>query len=50
MYLPIIVAMAATQNVNAALSGGSVAILVGIIGTTVCFMLVPLVARIGQGD
>ena len=29
MYLPIIVAMAATQNVKAAISGGPIAIIVG---------------------
>ena len=48
MYLPIIVAMAATQNVNAALSGGAVALLVGVLGTVVCFLLVPVIARIGR--
>lgn len=50
MYLPIIVAMAATQNVNAAISGGALALLVGVIATAVCFLLVPVVARIGKSD
>ena len=49
MYLPIIVAMAATQNVNAALSGGAVALLVGVLGTLACFALVPWLAKIGDG-
>ena len=48
MYLPVIVAMAATQNVNAAMSGGSIAIIVGIVATAVCFLLVPIIAKIGK--
>lgn len=48
MYLPIIVAMAATQNVNAALSAGVLPFVVGIFATLACFFLVPWVARIGQ--
>ncbi|MEZ5069527.1 MAG: malonate transporter subunit MadL [Bacteroidales bacterium] len=48
MYIPVIVAMAATQNVRAAVSGGWVAILAGLAGTLVCFLLVPLIARIGR--
>jgi len=50
MYLPIIVAMAATQNVTAALSGGAVALLVGVLGTAVCFLLVPFIAKIGRKE
>ncbi len=48
MYIPIIVAMAATQNVKAAISGGSVAIFAGVAVTLVCFMLVPLISKIGN--
>ncbi len=48
MYIPIVIAMSATQNVTAALSGGWVAVLAAVIGTTACFALVPLVAKIGQ--
>ena len=48
MYIPIVVAMSATQNVKAALSGGWVAIFVGIGCTLVCFLLVPVISRIGQ--
>ena len=48
MYIPIVVAMSATQNVKAALEGGWVAILVGILVTLVGFSLVPLIARIGR--
>ena len=46
MYIPVIVAMSATQNVSAAFSGGFVAILVGTIPTAAMFFLVPLLARI----
>lgn len=48
MYLPIIVAMAATQNVKAAISNGPVALVAGIIVTTAGFFLVPIIAKIGQ--
>ncbi len=50
MYLPIIVAMAATQNVNAAISGGAVALLVGVLGTLACFALVPWLSKIGNNE
>ena len=48
MYLPIIVAMAATRNVKAAVSGGPIAIVVGVIVTISAFFLVPLIAKIGR--
>jgi malonate transporter MadL subunit len=48
MYIPIIVAMAATLNVNAAVSGGYVAVFAGIAVTMVCFMLVPVISKIGR--
>lgn len=48
MYLPIIVAMAATRNVKAAVSGGPIAIIVGVIVTLAAFFLVPLIAKIGR--
>ncbi|HCM76275.1 MAG TPA: malonate transporter subunit MadL [Cytophagales bacterium] len=47
MYIPIVVAMSATQNVKAALSGGWVAIVVGVLATGLCLLLVPLVSKIG---
>lgn len=51
MYIPIVVAMSATQNVKAALSGGWVAIIVGVLATGLCLLLVPLVARLrGKGQ
>jgi malonate transporter MadL subunit len=48
IYIPIVVAMAATQNVRTALSGGWVAIVAGFTVVIVCFALVPLLTRIGR--
>lgn len=48
MYIPVVVAMSATQNVKAALSGGPLAIVVGTVVTLIGFMLVPLISRIGK--
>jgi len=47
MYIPIVVAMAASQNVVAAVSGGMLAILAGVLAVLVSFALVPLLSRIG---
>ena len=47
MYIPIVVAMAGTQNVVAALAGGPVAIIAGVLATVVCVAMVPVVAAIG---
>lgn len=49
IYVPIVVAMAASQNVLGALSGGVMAILAGVLGVAVCFVLVGVFARFGQG-
>ena len=48
MYIPVVVAMSATQNVKAALSGGWVAILVGIIATIVCYLLSPVMSKLSK--
>lgn len=50
IYIPIVVAMAASQNVRAAVSGGTVAILAGAVVVVVSFALVPVISRIGQSD
>ena len=47
MYLPIIIAMAATQNVKAALTQGPIALLSGVVVTIIGFLLVPLISKIG---
>ena len=46
IYIPIVVAMAASQNVRAAVSGGPVAIIAGILVVIVSFAMVPLISRI----
>lgn len=48
MYIPVVIAMSATQNVKAALSGGWVAIAVGVLGTAISFLAVPAMAKIGK--
>lgn len=48
MYIPIVVAMTAQQNVVGAIEGGPLAILAGISATLVSFALVPLLSRIGK--
>ena len=48
MYLPIIVAMASTQNVKAAISQGPIAGLIGVVVTITGFLMVPLISKIGQ--
>ena len=48
MYIPVIVAMSATQNVSAALSGGWIALLAGVVPVGVCFMLMPVFSKISN--
>ena len=48
MYIPIVVAMAAQQNVVAAVDGGLLAILSGVAAVMVSFALVPMLSRIGR--
>lgn len=49
VYIPVVVAMAGSQNVRAALSGGPAAITAGAVATAVCFALVPAIDKIGRG-
>lgn len=44
MYIPVVVAMASTQHVKAALQGGWLAVVAGIGGTLFCFFLIPLLS------
>ena len=46
VYIPVVVAMAASQNVIAALRGGWVALLAGALGVAVCFALVGVFTRL----
>lgn len=45
MYIPIVVAMSSIQNVVAALSGGVVAILGGVLGVALGFVFIPILSR-----
>lgn len=45
MYVPIIVAMTATQNVRDAVSSGMIAVVVGILPVALCFMCIPFISK-----
>lgn len=47
IYIPVVVAMAASQNVVSAIRGGPAAILAGVLSVVVCMSLVPLLAKVG---
>jgi malonate transporter MadL subunit len=47
IYIPVVVAMAAKQNVLGAIKGGPAALLAGALAVAVCFAFVPLISRIG---
>jgi malonate transporter MadL subunit len=49
MYIPIVVAMAAKQNVIAAISSGWMAIIAGVAAVAASFAMIPLLDRIGPG-
>ncbi|MDP6467568.1 MAG: malonate transporter subunit MadL [Pirellulaceae bacterium] len=48
IYIPIVVAMAASQNVIAAIKGGPLAIFAGVLVVIISFALVPLISRLGS--
>ncbi|MFT6879187.1 MAG: malonate transporter MadL subunit [Algoriphagus sp.] len=48
MYIPVVIAMASILNVKAALSGGWLALIVGLVVTLSAFFLVPVISKIGQ--
>ena len=47
MYIPIVVAMAAKQNVVAAVSSGWLAVFAGVAAVVVSFALIPVFSRMG---
>ena len=49
MYIPVVIAMSATQHVNLALHSGWLAVWAGIISTSCCFLLVPLISSMTNG-
>lgn len=48
MYIPVVIAMSSIQNVKAALSGGWLALVVGVGGTLTCFLLIPLMSKFNK--
>jgi malonate transporter MadL subunit len=50
IYIPVVVAMAASQDVVSALRGGPVALLAGASAVALCFALVPILSRGGPTD
>lgn len=46
MYIPIVVAMAATQNVVGAVTAGPVALVAGVAAVIISFALVPVLSRV----
>ena len=50
VYIPIVVAMAAQQNVYGAISGGPMAILAGTLAVVLGFARVPVLVRIGNRE
>ncbi|MFC1730350.1 malonate transporter subunit MadL [candidate division KSB1 bacterium] len=50
MYIPVIVAMAAQQNVIAALSGGPVAIFAGTGSVILSFIMIPFIRKLNKTE
>lgn len=48
--IPIVVAMAASQNVLAAIKDGPLTIVAGVVVVILCFAAVPVITRIGASD
>lgn len=48
MYIPIVVAMAAKQNVVGAIESGWLALVAGVLAVVVSFALIPLFARLAR--
>ena len=48
MYIPIVVAMAAKQNVLGAIEGGPLALLAGVLAVVASFAMIPILSRIGE--
>ncbi len=50
IYIPVVVAMAASQDVVGAARGGLVAVLAGTLSVAACFALIPVLSRLGTKD
>jgi malonate transporter MadL subunit len=47
IYIPVVVAISAKQNVFVAVKGGPAAVVAGVLGVTLSFAMIPYVNRIG---
>lgn len=47
LYIPVIVAMSAVQNVKATTSVGAIAVLAGVVPVGLCVLMLPLLMRMG---
>lgn len=50
IYIPVVVAMAASQDVVSAIEGGPAALLAGALAVALGFALVPTISRIGRRE
>lgn len=50
MYIPVVVAMSSTQNVAKAISGGLVAIVIGLLSAFSCFYLLPVINKLFKNN
>ena len=48
MYIPIVVAMSATQNVRVAVSSGFIAVLAGLVPIVICAITIPFLANLSK--
>lgn len=48
MYIPIVVAMSATQNVRVAVSSGFIAVLAGLVPIIICAITIPFLAKLSK--
>ena len=50
MYIPVVVAMAAQQNVVTALKGGPIAVIAAVVSVVVCGCTIAVISRINKGE
>lgn len=50
MYIPIVVAMSAVQNVKVAVSSGTLALAAGIIPVLLCLSMIPVLAKFAKSQ
>jgi len=48
MYIPIVVAMSATQNVRVAVSSGFIAVLAGLVPIVICAIVIKILAKLSK--